>query len=194
MQKIIYRLVKETDASEILSIYEPYVKNTAISFEHEMPSLDEFTERIRYISADYPYIICEEDSRVVGYAYAHKQMERAAYQWNAELTVYIDQLHLHCGIGKSLYCALIEILKLQNIRNVYGLVTAQNVNSEKLHEHFGFHKAGILRNTGYKCGAWHDVIWYEKSLGEPSEVPKDFRSIREIEKNKVAIILSMNKN
>lgn len=190
MQKIIYRLVKETDAPEILSIYEPYVKNTAISFEHEIPSLDEFKERIRDISADYPYIVCEEGGKVIGYAYAHKQMERAAYQWNAELTVYIDQLHLHCGVGKTLYCALMEILKLQNIRNVYGLVTAQNVNSEKLHEYFGFQKAGILRNTGYKCGTWHDVIWYEKSLGESSEVPKAFRSIREIEQNKVVEILS----
>lgn len=190
MQKIIYRLVKETDAPEILSIYEPYVKNTAISFEHEIPSLDEFKERIGDISADYPYIVCEEGGKVIGYAYAHKQMERAAYQWNAELTVYIDQLHLHCGVGKTLYCALMEILKLQNIRNVYGLVTAQNVNSEKLHEYFGFQKAGILRNTGYKCGTWHDVIWYEKSLGESSEVPKAFRSIREIEQNKVVEILS----
>ena len=84
----------------------------------------EFTERIYNISKGYPYIVCEdEEGAIIGYAYAHRHMEREAYQWNAELSIYIDRTFISKGIGKKLYCILIEILKLQGIRTVYGCVT-----------------------------------------------------------------------
>ena len=148
------RLVQEADAEEILSIYEPYIKETAITFECEMPSLGEFRNRIQEISVDYPYIVCLSNGKIIGYAYAHRQMERAAYQWNVELSVYIDKSHLRCGMGKTLYSALIEILKLQNVRNVYGGVTSPNENSERLHEYFGLKSWGyiIIRDTNVKHG------------------------------------------
>lgn len=190
MKTKIIRLVQEADAAEILEIYEPYVKETAITFECEPPSLDEFRNRIKQISSDYPYIVCLSDRKIIGYAYAHRQMERAAYQWNAELSVYIDKTRLRCGVGKALYSALIEILQMQNVRNVYGGVTSPNENSEKLHEFFGFKRLGAYHSTGYKCGAWHDVAWFEKTIGDYDLEPKPFVSIQEINKNTIMEILN----
>jgi Sortase and related acyltransferases len=117
-------------------------------------------------------------------------MERAAYQWNAELSVYIDRTCLRCGLGKALYSTLIEILRLQNIRNVYGGVTSPNENSEKLHEYFGFKKLGVYHSTGYKCGKWHDVAWFEKTIGNYDLDPKPFISIQELDKNMMMEILN----
>ncbi len=94
------------------------------------------------IAADYPYLVCLSDDKIVGYAYAHKHHERDAYQWNAELSVYIRKDHMRCGIGKVFYNALMDILKMQNIRNVYGCVTVPNENSERFHESFGFRRVG----------------------------------------------------
>ncbi|MFA9379371.1 MAG: N-acetyltransferase family protein [Lachnotalea sp.] len=188
------RLVQETDIEEILRIYEPYIRDTAITFECETPSFDEFRNRIKEISADYPYIVCLSNERIVGYAYAHRQMERAAYQWNAELSVYVDQAHLRCGMGKALYSTLIEILELQNIRNIYGGVTSPNENSEKLHEYFGFKKLGVYHNTGYKSETWHDVMWFEKTIGDYNLEPKPFVSIKEIDTNIIAKILNNHSN
>lgn len=190
MKAKTFRLVQEADAAEILGIYEPYIRDTAITFEYETPSAEEFGNRIKEISSDYPYIVCVSDGRIIGYAYAHRQMERAAYQWNAELSVYIDKSRLRCGVGKALYGALIEILRMQNIRNVYGCVTLPNENSEKLHEYFGFKKLGVYHSTGYKCGAWHDVAWFEKAVGDYCLDPKPFVSIQEIDRNAITEILN----
>ncbi|MFA9376085.1 MAG: N-acetyltransferase family protein [Lachnotalea sp.] len=150
MEKNTIRFVQEEDAEEILEIYKPYIKNTVISFEYEIPSLEEFRTRIKKISADYPYIVYLEDDKIIGYAYANRQKERAAYQWNAELSIYIEQSHFRRGLGKILYSALMDISVLQNICNVYGVTTANNQNSEKLHEYLGFNKLGVYHHTGYK--------------------------------------------
>ena len=184
------RLVRETDAAEVLAIYDSYIKETAITFECETPSLDEFRNRIKEISSDYPYIVCLSDRRIIGYAYAHRQMERAAYQWNAELSVYIDKTCLRSGVGKALYNTLIEILQMQNVRNVYGGITSPNENSEKLHEHLGFKRLGVYHSTGYKCGAWHDVAWFEKTIGDYKLDPKPFMSIQAIDMNIIMEILN----
>lgn len=184
------RLVNESDAEALLAIYRPYVEHTAITCEYETPSAEEFRNRIMEISADYPYIVCISDEKIIGYAYAHRQMERAAYQWNAELSVYVDGAFHRNGIGRALYSALIGILRLQNVRNVYGGVTSPNPNSESLHEHLGFKKLGVYHNTAYKFGAWHDVAWFEKALGDHALDPEPFISIREIDKNAVTGILS----
>lgn len=186
----IIRFAKEEEAAGILSVYEPYVRETAITFECETPSLDEFRERIREISRDYPYLVCLMDGRIAGYAYAHRQMERQAYQWNAELSVYIAKDCLRCGIGKALYGVLTDILRLQNVRNLYGGVTSPNANSEKLHESMGFKRLGVYHATGYKCGAWHDVAWFEKRIGDSAAHPAPFKSIREIDKTRLDEILS----
>lgn len=189
MQAKVIRLVRETDAPKILEIYKPYIENTAITFECEVPSCAEFRNRIRDISSAYPYLVCTSKEKIIGYAYAHRQMEREAYQWNAELSVYIEKTHFHCGVGKALYQALIEILKMQNVRNVYGGVTSPNDGSERLHESLGFEKLGVYHNTGYKCGTWHDVAWFEKTIGDHALEPKCFVSIQEIDQETVKNIL-----
>ncbi len=185
----IIRLVQESDTCEILDIYEPYIKDTAITFEYEVPLFNDFSTRIVDISSEYPYLVYLKDDKIVGYAYAHRQKERAAYQWNAELSVYVDKAYLRMGIGKALYTCLIEILKLQNIQNVYGGVTIPNNNSCNLHESLGFRKLGTYHHTGYKCGEWHDVAWFEKNIGSHTLAPKPFLSIKEINPTKIAEIL-----
>ena len=183
------RSAREADAPAILAIYGPYVRDTAVSFECRTPSLPEFAGRIRDISADYPYLVCLRGEEIAGYAYAHRQMEREAYQWNAELSVYLAQGCFRRGIGRALCGALLEILRLQNVRNVYGGVTVPNENSERLHEALGFRRLGTYRATGYKCGAWHDVAWFEKQIAPYTPDPEPFRSIRDVPAEAMAEIL-----
>lgn len=186
---IIFRLVSEADAPEILNIYAPYVTDTVISFEYEVPSVTQFQDRIRSISAEYPYIVCLSGDKIVGYAYGHRYIERAAYQWNAELAVYIDKDWHGAGIGKKVYGALIEILKLQNVKTVYGCITSQNEKSIGFHKALGFTEVGTYHKTGYKCGRWLDVAWLEKTIGEYSSRPEPFVPFCEINRTEIEKIL-----
>ena len=168
------RLSRASDAEGCLAVYAPYVLSSAVSFETKPPSVEEFRRRIESISAQYPYIVCLEAGRVIGYAYAHRHKERAAYQWNAELSVYLDGAYRRRGLGRALYGALMEILRLMNVKNVYALVTSPNPASEALHEAMGFRRAGVLSKTGYKMGAWHDVIAFERAIGAVDRAPEPF--------------------
>lgn len=178
-----------TDASELLAIYAQYIK-TPITFECDLPTEDEFLNRIVEISKYYPYLVCEENGVIVGYAYAHRHMEREAYQWNAELSVYIDQNFTAKGQGKKLYSLLIEILKLQGVKTVYGCVTLPNAKSEALHKALGFTVLGVYHNTGYKSGKWHDVGWFEKQIAPYGNSPLPIRPINAIPQNQLQAILS----
>lgn len=159
------RPVCAEDAAAILEIYAPYVRETTISFEYEVPALEEFTQRIRDISALHPYLVWEENGRIFGYAYAHPYAPRPAYQWGAELTIYLRQGITRRGMGSKLYGALFDLLRLQGVRTVYGCITAENHPSVAMHRALGFAEGGLFRNAGYKCGRWLDVLWLEKSLG-----------------------------
>lgn len=183
------RFMRDEDIKKILAIYEPYITDTTITFECNVPSLEEFTKRTKAIASDYPYLVCLSDDKIVGYAYAHKHHERDAYQWNAELSVYIHKDHMRCGIGKTFYNALMDILKLQNIRNVYGCVTMPNENSERFHEAFGFRRVGEFVNTGYKLGGWLDVVWFEKAIGLNGKDPEPIVSITELDRELLDDIL-----
>lgn len=189
MNNIEIRMATQDDAKEILTIYAPYISDTVITFEYEIPSLDNFKERIRSINSDYPYLVCLIDGKIVGYAYAQRFKERAAYAWNAELSVYIKENNTKLGIGTALYSALIDILKLQNIENVYGCVTYPNVRSEKLHQYFGFELVARIHKAGYKCNNWHDVVWFEKIIGSHDDSPKIIKLINQIDKQKIQHIL-----
>ena len=134
------------------------------------------------------------DGNIVGYAYANKFKEREAYQWGAELTVYIDEKYNGKGIGRTFYNAIIDILKLQNIKTVYALVTKSNTKSDRLHKSLGFSIAGIYHNTGYKLGEWHDVICFEKTIGHYDAVPEKFKSIREINDQLIIDICKKNQD
>ncbi|MBC5689738.1 N-acetyltransferase [Mediterraneibacter sp. NSJ-55] len=177
------RFVRLSDTEDLLKIYAQYI-DTPITFEETLPSIEEFQERIRTFSAFYPYLVCEEDKKIIGYAYAHRQMERAAYQWNAELSIYLDKSYTSRGLGRKLYRLLIALLQEQGIHTVYSGITVPNEKSERLHTTLGFSCLGTYHNTGYKCGKWRDVSWYEKALLPYEGTPAPVLSIQEIPKEK----------
>ena len=173
------RIATEDDAAEALAVYSRYI-GTPITFEYELPSVGEFARRIRSTLAEYPYLVYTEEERVRGYAYAHRLAEREAYRWGAELSVYLDSGVTSRGIGGVLYGALIGLLKLQGVRTVYGCVTTPNPRSERLHEKLGFRRIGTLRRAGFKCGAWHDVTWFEKEIAAYDEPPPELIPVSRI--------------
>ncbi len=168
---MLLRMAGKKDSDAMLAIYAPYI-DTAITFECRLPTREEFAGRIADILSCYPCLICQEGERVVGYAYAHRHMEREAYQWNAELSIYLDEGFVSQGRGKRLYSALIEIVKLQGVRTAYAGITQPNEKSVGLHRKLGFTSVGVYRNTGYKCGRWHDVEWFEKRLAPTTGAPE----------------------
>lgn len=178
------------DSAALLDIYAQYI-HTPTTFEYELPTRQEFAGRIRDISGEYPYLVCEEKGKIIGYAYAHRQKERKAYQWNAELSIYLDPASTSRGIGKKLYGALIEILKLQGIHTAYGVVTIPNEKSERLHASMGFRRIGEYHKTGYKCGAWHDVACFEKEIVPYSPEPRPIIPICRIPKEKLEPLLQI---
>lgn len=182
------RFAKGSDVISILNIYAQYI-DTAITFEYTLPTIEEFSMRIKNIMEVYPYLVCEKDGVIIGYAYAHRHMERAAYQWTAELSVYIDKSHTDQGLGKIFYNILIDILRLQGINTVYGGVTSENIKSEKFHIALGFSRLCTYKNTGYKCGKWLDVSWYEKQIAPYEQNPNPLKSIKEIQAKKLNDIL-----
>lgn len=181
------RFATTDDSVALLQIYAQYI-DTPITFECTLPTELEFADRMKDIISNYPYLVCEENQRIIGYAYAHRQKEREAYQWNAELSVYIDKEFTSKGIGRKMYTVLIELLKLQGIKTIYGAITVPNEKSQKLHLALGFKELGTYHNTGYKCGKWHDVAWYEKTITSYETEPAPILSINEIEDEKIGDI------
>ena len=161
------------DAQPLLEIYAYYVKNTAITFEYEVPSLEEFSNRIAVTLKKYPYLVLEEDGAIRGYAYAGAFVGRAAYGHSCEMTVYLDH---HCkgrGYGRALYEALEQALKDRGILNLYACIGDPIVedeyltrNSEQFHQHLGYSRVGTFHQCGYKFGRWYNMIWMEKIIGE----------------------------
>lgn len=159
------------DAPALLAIYAPFI-DTPVTFEEEVPALDEFATRIADFGSFFPYLVIEESGVPVGYAYAHHQAIRAAYAWNAELSVYLSPQAQGRGWGSILYRTLIGLVRLQGIKSVYGLVTSPNKASDRLHEALGFSRTGVQPHAGFTCGAWHDVTWYCKAIADFDEQPQ----------------------
>lgn len=174
------RFATPDDAAALLAIYAPYI-GTPVTFEYDIPSLEEFRRRIETISGEYPYLVWEEDGVILGYAYAHRHMERAAYQWNAELSVYLDMNARGRGLGTKLYTVLIELLKQQGIRNVFGCVTLPNEQSEALHRAMGFALVGKYSMAGYKNGLWRDVGWFQKQIAAYDDHPAPLIRFSEVD-------------
>lgn len=182
------RMATAADAAELLAIYNQYI-DTSITFEYTLPTEAEFRARITGILGEYPYLVWQEDGRILGYAYAHRHMERAAYQWNAELSVYLDRAARHRGLGRRLYGALMELLRMQGILTAHALVTSPNPDSQALHEAMGFHLAATHRLAGFKAGDWHDVLWYEKELAPRKMNPAPPVPLRALRQTQVAAVL-----
>lgn len=167
----IFRLAKEADAGRLRDIYRPYVTDTAVTFEYDVPSVAEFASRIRHISAQYPYLVCEEGGEIAEYAYLSPFRERAAYDWDVETSVYIEERFQNRGIGSGFYARLLAFAEELGYYNAYGVVTLPNAGSLALHRAFGFEDAGIWHRCGYKLGRWHDVICLERHLGNFDREP-----------------------
>lgn len=165
------RVARVEDSAELLRIYAPYVEETTASFEYVVPSEEEFRQRVEAVLPVYPYLVAERSGRIVGYAYAHRHAERAAYDWNAELSIYLTQEVCGAGIGRLLYEALMRILKEQGVYNVYALVSSPNPASEAFHRAMGFSLAGTWHHTGFKHGRWLDILHFEKALRPPQPAP-----------------------
>jgi phosphinothricin acetyltransferase len=174
------RLANEGDYSSILNIYEPFVRDTIITFEYKVPSEEEFIERMAKIQKTFPLLVCEEENVVVGYAYISRFREREAYDWSVESSIYIDPSYQGKCIGKALYVALIELSGLLGYCNIYGVVTMPNIKSEKLHSKLGFEKVGILKNVGFKFGNWVDVQYLSLNIKEYTLCPEKPKNIAEL--------------
>ena len=179
MNTVQLRVATTADAQELLNIYAPYVKTTAISFEYEPPTVEEFAGRIAEVLERFPYLAAVHNGEIVGYAYAHPYGVRKAYSWSVELSVYVKQNCRGLGVGRKLYAAMEALLKAQNITNLYALVAGVDEEDEYLtHDSLKFHKAmgyepvGKLHKAGYKFGRWYDMLTVEKIIADhPARQP-----------------------
>lgn len=183
------RLATEADAAGILAVYAPYIRDTAITFETETPSLDAFRCRMASIIGDYPYLVVEEDGSIVG--------SPTRTGWGARrLCVERRTVHLlragytSRGWGSVLFWALIDLLALQGVRNAYSLITVPNEVSLALHEKLGFTLMGVQKEAGYKLGAWHDVAWLRMAIGDFSAAPEPRVPLSAMDPDQVAEVLT----
>ncbi|SHJ89738.1 GNAT family N-acetyltransferase [Hespellia stercorisuis] len=174
------RMATEHDVDGIIEVYEPYVKETSITFEYDVPTVEEYVRRINRIQKKYPFLVAVIDEKIVGYAYASQLKNRAAYDWSVEVSIYVKEENQHHGIASTLYSFLETMLKQQNVVNLYACITYPNERSIGFHEYMGFHEAAHFNKCGYKQKKWHDVIWMEKELGDHNSEPFSFIPIDKI--------------
>ncbi len=175
------RIADERDCGQISHIYAPIVRDTAISFEEEVPSATVFEQRMQATLPTHPWLVAEGGGDIMGYAYASAHHSRAAYRWSADVSVYIDSNYRRRGIGRALYTALFRLLEIQGLYTVYAGIALPNPGSRGLHESLGFTLVGIYRQVGFKHGRWIDVGWWELALRErslPDSSPLPFSDIR----------------
>ena len=168
------RIATPQDVPQILSVYAPYILNSTATFEYSVPSLEDFTQRFLNITAQFPWLVWEEDGQVAGYAYASPPYSRAAYSWCAEPSVYLRPEYRGKGIGAKLYAALEAILKYQGYQVLYALITQENQGSLAFHTRLGYKTCVLFPNCGYKFGRWLGLYWLEKrliSVENPSDFP-----------------------
>ena len=158
------RIAREEDVPQILAIYAPYVLNTTYTFEYSVPTEEEFLERFRSITAQFPWLVWEEDGTILGYAYGSAPFERAAYRWCAEDSLYLHPDARSRGIGTKLLSALEAILKLQGYRTVYAVITSENAVSLDFHRKMAYEFLAEFPNCGYKFSRWLGVTWLGKTL------------------------------
>lgn len=178
VNEIIIRTAQITDAEELLNIYAPYVTKTAISFEYDVPGIDEFRERMRKTLKKYPYLAAEQNGEILGYAYTGPFVGRAAYGWSAETTIYLKESKRKMGVGRKLYTALENVSAMQNILNLNACIGCPEAedkyltqNSMQFHAHMGYRMVGKFQNSGYKFGRWYHMVWMEKLLGKHGADP-----------------------
>jgi len=171
------------DARQVAAIYFPYVVNTPITFETEPPDGSKMRGRMEKVSKMYPFLVCEHEDEIMGYAYGSQFRDRSAYDWIVETTVYVREAAQGLGIGKSLYASLLECLKLQGFTSAFGVIALPNIPSVYLHEHFGFTKDYQMVDAGYKDGQWYDVGFWRVHLNNTDQEISPVFPISEMEKS-----------
>ncbi len=171
----VIRDATEADAHACADIYAPYVRDTCISFEVEPPEPDEMARRISDAAASHAWLVFEDGGQVVGYAYANAFATRAAYRWSCQTSIYVTQGRQRSGMGRALYGALLQRLEQRGLRRVYAGIALPNEASVGLHTALGYEPVGVFRQVGYKHGQWHDVGWWQRSIGLDTEPPPEPR-------------------
>lgn len=168
------RVATMADVEKLLKIYQYYVKKTPITFEYEVPTVADFSQRIQTTLTRYPYLVAEENQELVGYAYAGVYKGRVAYDWTVEVSVYVAYDTQAKGVGTALYQELEKILSRQHVVNLAACITGGNRQSVAFHEKFGYKEVAYFKHFGYKFNKWHDVLWMQKVLEKVPAVPEDF--------------------
>ena len=187
------RIAEERDLPEILSIYAPYVLNTTHTFEYDVPTEEEFLARFRSVTAAFPWLVWEEEGRILGYAYGSAPFERAAYRWSSETSVYLRPDAQGRGIGRRLYTALEKILALQGFLKNYAIITSENSPSLAFHKSLGYAIAAEMPGCAYKFEKKLGIVWMEKELKDfqiPSKFPDMWPFLRQ-DAEKIANILDI---
>jgi phosphinothricin acetyltransferase len=177
------------DAEDILSIYEPYILNSVITFEYDKIPVSVFKERMKKIMSQFPWLVCHVDGKLAGYAYCSPHYERAAFAWDCECTVYLSEEYKRRGIASALYHALFELVQMQGYYNIYALICDSNESSIYLHLQQGFKKMGTYYNTGFKLGEWRNLMVLEKTLRPFTGTPKAVISINKIENSEISKVI-----
>ena len=183
------RIATKDNAAGMLNIYAPFILNSGITQETEVPSVEEFQKRIISNLKERPWLVCEIDNQIAGYAYASKHRDRKGYQWCDEASVYVHEKFYRYGIANALYTALFDILKLQNYVNAYAVITLPNEKSISFHEKFGFEHLATYSKIGYKLGKWHDVGWMQYEINLHKKDPADPIKFPLIDNSTVELIL-----
>lgn len=178
--RVQIRTASPSDAGELLAIYAPYVVNTPITFEYDIPTVQEFEDRMSAVLTQYPYLIAIQDGSILGYAYASAFKSRAAYSWCVETSIYVRMESQGRGLGHILYEELETILAKQHILNLNACIAYPNPASIAFHEKLGYQTIAHFSKCGYKLGHWYDMIWMEKLLGEHKESPEPFIPFSEL--------------
>ena len=176
------RIATEADIPAMLAIYGPYVENTAYSFEYTVPTVEAFTARFQNYTRQLPWLVWEENGKVLGYAYGSLPFERAAYAWCGEVSIYLAPEIQGKGIGRKLYAVLEEIMWRQGYRVIYSLITTENKGSLQFHEKLGYTQTAVFPNCGFKFGRWLGIVWMEKrsnAVEMPTNPPVSWRAIVE---------------
>ena len=179
MQNIRIRPAEERDIPSMLAVYAPYVEETAVSFEYAVPSPEEFRARLARVQGFYPWLVAEQEGRVLGYAYASRFHPRAAYDWSVEVSIYLGRQERGRGLGRQLYEALEAMLRAQNVLSAYACIALAETPDEYLdhvsirfHERMGYRLTGTFPNCGYKFERWYGMVWMEKRL-VPADAPEN---------------------
>lgn len=172
-ENLTIRSATINDGTKLLAIYAPYVEETAISFEYEVPTVEEFQRRIEQTLKKYPYLVACQEDRIIGYAYASPLKERQAYAYSVEVSIYVGKDFKRLGIGKRLYLALEEELRRRGFLNIYAYIACPCQDDEYLtrdsiefHKHMNYRLVGKFRKCGYKFGHWYNIVCMEKLIGE----------------------------